>query len=88
MANGEHDQVNFSARWMHNDAAYALKLAVEMGQAVPTSAVAVQLYQLALSQGLANKNMSAVIEDWITTCGSNRLVAAGTTLSQMLQRYR
>ena len=62
MAAGEHDQVNFSARWMHKDAAYALRLAAEMGQAVPTSAVAAQLYQLALSQGLAEKNMSAVVE--------------------------
>jgi hypothetical protein len=37
-------------------------LAAEVGQAVPTSAVAVQLYQLALSQGLATKNMSVVVE--------------------------
>jgi 3-hydroxyisobutyrate dehydrogenase len=62
MAKGEHDQVNFSARWMHKDAAYALRLAAEMGQAVPTSAVAVQLYQLALSRGLVEKNMSVVVE--------------------------
>ena len=62
MIDGEHDQVNFAARWMHKDAAYALKLAAEMGQAMPTSAVAVQLFQLALSQGLADKNLSAVIE--------------------------
>ncbi len=62
MADGEHDQVNFSARWMHKDAAYALKMAAEMGQAVPTSAMAVQLYQLALSRDLADKNMSVVVE--------------------------
>jgi 3-hydroxyisobutyrate dehydrogenase-like beta-hydroxyacid dehydrogenase len=62
MARGEHDQVNFSARWMHKDAAYALKLAMELGQAMPTSRVAVQLFQMASAKGLADKNLSAVIE--------------------------
>jgi 3-hydroxyisobutyrate dehydrogenase len=62
MVKAEHEQVNFSTRWMHKDATYALKLAAEMGQAMPTSAVAVQLFQLALSQGWADKNLSAVIE--------------------------
>lgn len=62
MHQGEHDQVNFSTRWMHKDAAYALEMATQVGQAIPTSAVAVQIYQMALAKGLADKNLSAVIE--------------------------
>jgi 3-hydroxyisobutyrate dehydrogenase len=62
MVLAEHDQVNFSTRWMHKDAAYALKLAYTAGQALPMSAVAVQLYQMAVNQGLADQNLSAIIE--------------------------
>ena len=62
MARGDHDFVQFSARWMHKDADYAVKMATELGQAIPMSAVAAQLYQLALSQGLGEQNVSAVIE--------------------------
>jgi 3-hydroxyisobutyrate dehydrogenase len=62
MVNGNHEQVNFSARWLHKDATYALKLAKEMEQATPMSAVATQIYQMALDKGLADKNASAVIE--------------------------
>lgn len=62
MVKGEHDQVNFSTRWMHKDAAYALQLAKNVGQPMPMSAVAVQLYQLALVRGLADKNQSSIIE--------------------------
>jgi len=62
MATGHHEPVNFSTRWLNKDATYALKLALAQGQSMPVSAVAVQLYQLAISQGLANKNASAVIE--------------------------
>jgi 3-hydroxyisobutyrate dehydrogenase len=62
MVNGNHEQVNFSARWLHKDATYALKLAKEMEQATPMSAVATQIYQMALDKGMADKNASAVIE--------------------------
>lgn len=62
MVNNDHDEVHFSARWMHKDADYALKMAGEIGQAVPMSAVAVQVYQMALSRGLGEKNISVVIE--------------------------
>jgi 3-hydroxyisobutyrate dehydrogenase-like beta-hydroxyacid dehydrogenase len=37
-------------------------MATELGQAIPMSAVAAQLYQLALSEGLGEQNVSAVIE--------------------------
>jgi 3-hydroxyisobutyrate dehydrogenase len=62
MANDAHDDVHFSARWMHKDAAYALKMATDIGQAIPMSAVAAQIYQMALSQGLGEKNVSVVVE--------------------------
>lgn len=62
MVNGDHDQVNFSTRWLHKDATYALNLAQDMEQTMPISAVAAQIYQMALSKGLADKNASAVIE--------------------------
>ena len=62
MADSDHDEVNFSARWMYKDAAYALKMADEIGQAMPMSSVGAQLYQLALSRGLGGKNLSVVIE--------------------------
>ncbi len=62
MVTGDHNQVNFSARWLHKDTVYALKLADKMEQAMPMSAVAAQLYQLALGKGMADKNASAIIE--------------------------
>lgn len=62
MADSEHDAVNFSAHWMYKDAAYALKMADEIGQAMPISSVSTQIYQMALSQGLGEKNLSVVIE--------------------------
>lgn len=62
MVNNEHDSVHFSARWMHKDAAYGVKMANDLGQAIPMSAVATQVYQMALSRGLGEKNVSVVVE--------------------------
>lgn len=62
MHQGQHDEVNFSLRWMHKDASYAMKLAAQQGQAMPVSAVAHQIYQLAVDKGFAEQNFSAVIE--------------------------
>ena len=62
MVKGDHEPVNFAARWLHKDASYALDLAAELGQAMPLSAVAAQLYQMALAKGVTEKNASAVIE--------------------------
>lgn len=62
MVDNDHDFVNFSARWMHKDAAYAVQMAKEIEQAIPMSVVAAQVYQLALSRDLGEKNVSAVIE--------------------------
>lgn len=62
MVNSAHEPVNFSVQWMHKDAVYALQMAADVGQAMPLSAVAAQLYRLALAKGWGEQNMSAVIE--------------------------
>lgn len=62
MVDQDHDFVNFSANWMYKDASYAVKMADEIGQAMPLSAIAPQIYQLALAQGLGEKNLSVVVE--------------------------
>jgi 3-hydroxyisobutyrate dehydrogenase-like beta-hydroxyacid dehydrogenase len=62
MVNNDHEPVNFSVRWMHKDAVYALQMAAELGQAMPLSAVAAQIYSLALAKGWGEQNLSAVIE--------------------------
>jgi 3-hydroxyisobutyrate dehydrogenase len=63
MARGDHGEpLDFVARWMHKDMVYALQLAAQVGQAVPTCAVASQVHQMGLAKGLADKNVTAVIE--------------------------
>ena len=62
MVHGNHDDVYFSARWRHKDAAYALALAAECGLDMPVSEVATELFQRALQQGLGEKNSSIVID--------------------------
>ena len=62
MVDSDHNHVNFSAQWMLKDTAYAVKMAGELGQAIPLSGVSAQMYQLAVSRGLGDKNMSAIIE--------------------------
>jgi 3-hydroxyisobutyrate dehydrogenase len=63
MVRGDHDPVtNFMARWMYKDMLYALRLAADAGQPMPTSAVAAQAFQMAQARGLIDKNVTAVIE--------------------------
>ncbi len=62
MVDNDHDFVNFSAQWMHKDADYGVKMAAELGQAIPLSAISPQLYQMVLAKGLGDKNVSVVIE--------------------------
>jgi 3-hydroxyisobutyrate dehydrogenase len=62
MVEQAHDTVNFSANWMRKDTTYALKMYSQLAQAAPLSAVAAQMYQLTVSQGMGDKNLSAVIE--------------------------
>jgi 3-hydroxyisobutyrate dehydrogenase len=62
MIHENHDDVYFSTRWRHKDAAYALQLAAENGVAMPTSAIATELFQRCIDQGLGEKNSSVIIE--------------------------
>jgi 3-hydroxyisobutyrate dehydrogenase len=63
MVSGDHEEVtNFLARWMHKDMAYALDLAAETGQAIPTSTSATRAFQMAGAMDLFDKNVTAVIE--------------------------
>ncbi len=62
MLKGEHDEVYFSTRWRHKDAAYALQLAREYNINMPTSAIATELFQHCVDQGLGEKNSSVIIE--------------------------
>jgi 3-hydroxyisobutyrate dehydrogenase len=63
MVRGDHDPVtNFMARWMYKDMLYALRLAADAGQPMPTSAVAAQAFQMAQARNLIDKNVTAVIE--------------------------
>ncbi len=58
----DHEAMYFSVRWQHKDASCALALARKLGQNMPVSAAARDLYHLALAKGLGEKNTSAVIE--------------------------
>jgi len=62
MVRGNHDDVYFSARWRHKDAAYALALAAEHGLKMPGSEHATHLYRRTLEQGLGEKNSSIVFD--------------------------
>lgn len=59
---GDHDTPYFSARWRHKDALYALRLADRLGQPMPTSMNALDLYEKAIERGKADKCESIVIE--------------------------
>lgn len=62
MAEGDHDDVYFTARWRHKDAAYGLRMAVELGQEAATLSAAEEVFTKALAQGHADRNESAIIE--------------------------
>lgn len=62
MTTGNHDDVYFAARWRLKDASYGLALATEAGQATPISALATELFRLAVARGWGDKNSSVVIE--------------------------
>ena len=63
MVAGVHEPVtHFLAGWMHKDMDYALRLACERQQAVPTSAVATQVFQMLTTRELADKDVTVVIE--------------------------
>lgn len=62
MFTGNHDDIYFKARLRHKDAAYGLKLGMEMEQSMPTSAAAEEVFRRVVSIGLGDKNSSIVIE--------------------------
>jgi len=63
MVNGEHGEpIQFLERWMHKDMVYGVRLAADMGQAAPTCAIAAQVHQMAMSRGMGDRNVTAVIE--------------------------
>lgn len=72
MVHRDHDDVYFSARWRHKDAAYALEFAGESGQAMPISAAAAEVFRHAVSTGLGDKNSSVIIEALRDTSGSGK----------------
>ena len=62
MVKGDHDDIYFSARWRHKDAAYAIRLAEELGMTLPTLEQAEKLYRKAVDEGLGEKNSSVIFE--------------------------
>lgn len=57
-----YDQPNFFLQHMRKDISYALRLADEVGAALPTAAATHEVYQLAGNQGLDSQEYSAVFE--------------------------
>ncbi len=59
-----HDYADtaFALQWMHKDATYALRAADEFGAALPTVAIAREVYRMARNLGLDEVDFSAVIE--------------------------
>jgi 3-hydroxyisobutyrate dehydrogenase len=62
MAENDHQDVYFSARWRHKDAAYGMKLAHEMGQKAAVSEAATAAFQSVIDRGQGDLNSSIVIE--------------------------
>jgi 3-hydroxyisobutyrate dehydrogenase len=62
MAARDYGDTQFALKWMHKDATYALRAADECGAALPTVAVAREVYQLARNHGFGDADFSAVIE--------------------------
>jgi 3-hydroxyisobutyrate dehydrogenase len=62
MVDRDFEDTHFSLRWMHKDATYALRIADELGSALPTVAVAREIYRMARNMGLGDADFSAVVE--------------------------
>ncbi len=62
MVAGDHDDVSFSACWRYKDAAYGLKLASEVGQEVPISALAGRLFETVLARGWGDLDQTKIID--------------------------
>ena len=62
MIDRDHTDQHFALRWMHKDMTYALRVADQIGVALPTIAVARELYRLAMQAGMADLDAGAVAE--------------------------
>lgn len=62
MADDEHDEVVFSGRLRHKDAAYAVALADELGVGAPFGRTALAGLDRLLDAGLGDRNESSIIE--------------------------
>ncbi len=62
MIDRDHTDQHFALRWMHKDMTYALRAADQIGVALPTIAVARELYRLAMQAGMADLDSGAVAE--------------------------
>jgi 3-hydroxyisobutyrate dehydrogenase len=58
----DHTDTHFALRWMHKDLTYALRVADQAGVAMPTIAVARELFRLAMQAGLGQQDCAAVAE--------------------------
>ncbi len=62
IARRDHTDTHFALRWMHKDVTYALRLADELGVAVPTGALTHELLRMAMQRGLGDQDLSALTE--------------------------
>ena len=58
----EYADTQFALRWMHKDLTYALRLADELGVAVPLVAEMRELFRLAMSLGMSELDWAAIAE--------------------------
>lgn len=62
IAKRDHSDTHFALRWMHKDVTYALRMADELGVAVPTAAITRELLRMAIQRGLGDQDLSALTE--------------------------
>jgi len=58
---------NFSVRWMHKDIGLMLDSATELGVPLPLTSLTRQMFQAAISKGLADDDICStirILEDW------------------------
>lgn len=58
----DHTDTHFALRWMHKDVTYALRMADELGVAVPAAALTRELLRMAMQRGLGDQDLSALTE--------------------------
>jgi 3-hydroxyisobutyrate dehydrogenase len=61
-AKRDHTDTHFALRWMHKDVTYAMRMADELGVALPTVALTRELLRMAMQRGLGDQDLSALTE--------------------------